>query len=66
MINSLSNSALFSTIPVKKLVEKWAVFIFKELIELMLWDIAQFLVNFFYKFWLPTEQIAKLLFKCLI
>jgi small neutral amino acid transporter SnatA (MarC family) len=36
---------LFSTIPVKKLVEKWGLSIIKRLMELILWDIAQFLVN---------------------
>jgi hypothetical protein len=56
MINSLSNAALFSTIPVKKLVEKWAISIFKGLMELMLWDIAQFLVNFFMNFGFPQSR----------
>ena len=30
----------------KKLVEKWGISIFKGLIELILWHIAQILVNF--------------------
>jgi len=47
---------IFSTIPVKKLVEKWAVSIFKGLIELMLWDIAQILVNFCMNFGSPQRR----------
>jgi hypothetical protein len=53
---------IFSTIPVNKVVEKWGVSIFKGLIELILWDIAQFLGNFLYEFWFPAVQIAKALF----
>jgi hypothetical protein len=41
---------------VKKLVEKWGLSIIKRLIELILWDIAQFLVDFCMNFVCVNED----------